>query len=151
LINLNQVASELVEKRFQLESLSIRATRLATEPPDVYTGPGTIAQNASGHFTLRLYCADPSFSWRSFLKPALTPGRMIPDDRFFSLRLTDLAGNEWAADRVFMDFRTGRDTEPSRRHCWRRHDDHPAVAGRGARNPGALDRRSGYDPGECPP
>lgn len=76
-------------------------TQKIDKDPIVYTGPGTIRQNDDGILELKLY------SKINDLKKEIshqfkhhTPGKIIADENYFTLKAIDMCGVEWISDNI---------------------------------------------------
>jgi len=76
-------------------------TQKTEDDPIIYTGPGTIYQDKHGILQLKLYsklndiCKELSYQSKNN-----TPGKIIARDDKFTLKATDMFGNEWVADNI---------------------------------------------------
>jgi len=78
-------------------------TQKKDKDPIIYTGPGTIYQDEQGILQLKLYSKlNDMYKELSYQLKNDTPGKIIARDDKFTLKATDMFGNEWAADNIWI-------------------------------------------------
>jgi len=88
---------------FEIDCIDITLTQKIDKDPIVYIGPGTIRQNENGILELKLY------SKINDLKKEIshqfkhhTPGKIIADENYFTLKAIDMSGVEWISDNIWV-------------------------------------------------
>lgn len=80
--------------------------------PIIYKGPGTIFQNDEKSFSVKIFCEGKLDVKEFFGKiNRLTPGKLIEDINYYSLKASDFAGNKWTANSIMPDLNGGIDIE----------------------------------------
>lgn len=94
---------KLISNTFEIDCIDIRLTQKIDKEPIVYNGPGTIYQDEHGVLRLKLYSKiiDIEKELSHQLKHH-TPGKVIADDDYFTLKAIDMSGTEWIADNVWV-------------------------------------------------
>ena len=94
---------KFISNSFEIDCIDIRLTQKKNKDPIVYTGPGTIYQDEHGILQLKLYSklSDADKEIPHHFKHH-KPGKIIPNDYFFTLKATDMSGNEWLADNIWI-------------------------------------------------
>lgn len=80
------------------------------ESPQVFEGPGLIAQDAAGELWLRMYPQDVSLAvgFRMlFTNDRTPPGVLLPPEAFYSLEAIDVEGHTWTCPRVRPQMSSG--------------------------------------------
>ena len=98
-----ETIEKFISNTFEIDCIDIRLTQKIEKEPIVYTGPGTICQDEHGILQLKLY------SKINDIKKELshqfkhhTPGKIIADDNYFTLKAIDMSGKEWIADNIWV-------------------------------------------------
>jgi hypothetical protein len=96
-----ETIDKFISNSFEIDCIDIRLTQKKDKDPIIYTGPGTIHQDEHGILQLKLY------SKINDIKKELshqfkhhTPGEIIADDNYFTLRAIDMSGKKWIADNI---------------------------------------------------
>ncbi len=94
---------KIISYSFEIDCIDIRLTQKKDKDPIVYTGPGTIYQDEYGILRLKLYSklSDIDKELSHQFKHHI-PGKIIASDNFFTLKATDMSGNEWVADYIWI-------------------------------------------------
>ena len=95
--------NKFISNSFEIDCIDIRLTQKKDKDPIVYRGPGTIYQDEHGILQLKLYSklGDTNKEISHHFKHC-RPGKIIASDEFFSLKATDMSGNEWLADDIYI-------------------------------------------------
>ncbi len=94
---------KFISNSFEIDCIDIRLTQKKDKDPIIYTGPGTIYQDEHGILQLKLYSElsdihkEISHQFKYHI-----PGKIIARDNFFTLEATDMFGNEWLADNIWI-------------------------------------------------
>ena len=98
-----ETIEKFISNTFEIDCIDIRLTQKIEKEPIVYTGPGTICQDEHGILQLKLY------SKINDIKKELshqfkhhTPGKIIADDNYFTLKAIDMSGKEWVSDNIWV-------------------------------------------------
>ena len=98
-----ETIDKFISNSFEIDCIDIRLTQKKDKDPIVYTGPGTIYQDEHGILRLKLYSKlsdiheELSHQFKHYI-----PGKIITSDNFFTLKATDMSGNEWIADYIWI-------------------------------------------------
>lgn len=98
-----ETIDKFISNSFEIDCIDICLTQKTDEDPIIYTGPGTIYQDKHGILQLKLYSKsndiekDLSHQFKHY-----PPGKIIPDEDYFTLKATDMSGNEWVADNILI-------------------------------------------------
>jgi len=95
--------NKFISNSLEIDCIDIRLTQKKDKDPIIYTGPGTIYQDEHGILQLKLYSklSDIHKGISHQFKHHI-PGKIIASDDFFTLKATDMSGNEWLADNVWI-------------------------------------------------
>lgn len=95
--------NKFISNSLEIDCIDIRLTQKKDKDPIIYTGPGTIYQDKHGILQLKLYSKsnDIEKGLSHQFKPHI-PGKIIASDNLFNLKATDMSGNEWAADNIWI-------------------------------------------------
>jgi len=103
-LNFNkETIDKFISNSFEIDCIDICLTQKTNEDPIIYRGPGTIYQDKHGILQLKLYSKlndiekDLSHQFKHY-----TPGKIIPHEDRFTLKATDMSGNEWFADNILV-------------------------------------------------
>jgi len=103
-LNFNEeTIDKFISNSFEIDCIDIRLTQKKDKDPIIYTGPGTIYQDEHGMLQLKLYSKlsdihkEISHQFKHHI-----PGKIIASDNFFTLEATDMSGNEWLADNIWI-------------------------------------------------
>lgn len=109
LIELNfskEIFVSVIKNALELDCIDITLTQNTSVEPKVFKGAGTIFQDESGTIRLKMYHGFQDLSKESFpLDLEYTPGEIIGDEHYYSLRAIDIHGNVWTARRVSVNRR----------------------------------------------
>ena len=98
-----ETIDKFISNSFEIDCIDICLTQKTDEDPIIYTGPGTIYQDKHGILQLKLYSKsndiekDLSHQFKHY-----PPGKIIPNEDYFTLKATDMFGNEWVADNILI-------------------------------------------------
>lgn len=98
-----ETIDKFISNSFEIDFIDIRLTQKKDKDPIIYTGPGTIYQDEHGILQLKLYSKindikkELSHQFKHY-----TPGEIIADDNYFTLRATDMSGKKWVADNIWI-------------------------------------------------
>jgi len=98
-----ETIDKFISNSFEIDCIDIRLTQKTDKDPIIYTGPGTIYQDKHGILQLKLYSRlndihkELSHQFKHHI-----PGKIITRDNFFTLKATDMSGNEWVADNIWI-------------------------------------------------
>jgi len=103
-LNFNkETIDKFISNSFEIDCIDIRLTQKKDKDPIIYTGPGTIYQDEHGILQLKLYSKlsdiqkELSHQFKHYI-----PGKIIASDNYFTLKATDMSGNEWVADNIWI-------------------------------------------------
>jgi len=98
-----ETIDKFISNSFEIDCIDIRLTQKKDKDPIIYTGPGTIYQDEHGILQLKLYSklSDIHKEISHHFKHRI-PGKIIVSDDFFTLKATDMSGNEWLADNIWI-------------------------------------------------
>ena len=96
-----ETIEKFLSNAFEIDCIDICLTQKIDNEPIVYTGPGTIYQDEHGVLRLKLYSKiidtkkelSHQFKYHK-------PGKLIPEDNYFTLKAIEMSGTEWIADNV---------------------------------------------------
>ena len=92
-----------ISNSFEIDCFDICLTQKTDKDPIIYTGPGTIYQDEHGILQLKLYSKlNDMHKELSYKSKNDTPGKIIAKDDKFTLKATDMFGNEWVADNIYI-------------------------------------------------
>ena len=93
---------KLMSSKFEIDCIDISLTQQIKEDPIIYNGSGTIYQDENGVLSLKLYAKRTNTEKKlsHIFKPHVQ-GRIIGNEDYFSLRATDMSGNEWSAEDIW--------------------------------------------------
>jgi len=103
-LNFNkETIDKFISNSFEIDCIDICLTQKTDKDPIKYTGPGTIYQDEHGILRLKLYSKinDIKKELSHQLKDYM-PGKIIASDDYFTLKATDMSGNEWVADNIWI-------------------------------------------------
>ena len=98
-----ETIDKLISNSFEIDCIDICFTQKTDKNPIIYTGPGTIYQDEHGILQLKLYSKindidkELSHQFKHY-----TPGEIITDDNYFTLRATAMSGKKWVADNIWI-------------------------------------------------
>lgn len=103
-MNLNaKTIDKFISNTFEIDCIEMTLTQKVDDDPIVYSGPGTIKQNGNGILELKLYCKINDIKKEmSHRFKHHTPGKIISDDSYFSLKAIDMSGVEWTSDNIWI-------------------------------------------------
>jgi hypothetical protein len=99
-----KLIESLLKKDFVLDCPKIILTQ--SEPSEgktetiEYSGAGTIAQEKSGEFLVKVFCGGHPPKSEVFKINRTTPGKIIPKSEYYVLSAVDTKGSSWQADVV---------------------------------------------------
>ena len=94
---------KFISNTFEIDCIDITLTQKIEEEPIIYTGPGTIFQDEHGILQLKLYSKISDFKKELSHKfKHYTPGKIIADDNYFTLKAVDMSGQEWVSDNIWV-------------------------------------------------
>ena len=94
---------KFISNTFEIDCIDICLTQKIEKEPIVYTGPGTIYQDEHGILQLKLYSKIKDIKKElSHQFKHHTPGKIIADDNYFTLKAIDMSGKEWVADNIWV-------------------------------------------------
>ena len=100
--NINTV-EQFTSNTFEIDCIDITLTQKIDKDPIVYAGPGTIRQNEDGMLELKLYSKINDL--RKVISHQFkhhTPGKIIADENYFTLKAIDMSGVEWISDNIWV-------------------------------------------------
>jgi hypothetical protein len=98
-----ETIGKFISNSFEIDCFDICLTQKTDKDPIIYRGSGTIYQDEHGILQLKLYSRlndthkDLSHQFKHHI-----PGKIITRDNFFTLKATDMSGNEWFADNILV-------------------------------------------------
>jgi hypothetical protein len=96
-----ETIDKFISNSFEIDCFDICLTQKTDNDPIIYTGPGTIYQDEQGILQLKLYSKlNDMYKELSYQSKNNTPGKIIARDNKFTLKATDMFGNEWVADNI---------------------------------------------------
>jgi hypothetical protein len=103
---------KFISNSFEIDCFDICLTQKTDKDPIIYTGPGTIYQDEHGILQLKLYSKlNDMYKELSYQFKNDIPGKIIAKDDKFTLKATDMFGNEWVADNIWIFGSTSYFTE----------------------------------------
>ncbi len=98
----NDTINKLMSSKFEIDYIDIDLTQQIKENPIIYNGSGTIYQDENGVLNLKLYAKRTNIEKKlSHSFKHYVPGKIIGNEDYFSLRATDMSGNEWCAENIW--------------------------------------------------
>ena len=98
-----ETIDKFISNSFEIDCFDICLTQKTDKDPIIYTGPGTIYQDEHGILQLKLYSKlSDMYKELSYQSKNDTPGKIIAKDDKFTLKATDMFGNEWVADNIWI-------------------------------------------------
>jgi hypothetical protein len=106
-LNFSQkILDAVIKNSLELDCINVTLTQNVETNPVVFKGPGTIFQDENGTLRLKMYHAFQDLPKEIFpLDLEYTPGEIIRDKHYSSLRAMDIHGNVWTARRVSVNRR----------------------------------------------
>ena len=103
----NDTINKLISSKFEIDYIEINLTQQIEENPIIYNGSGTIYQDENGVLNLKLLAKGTNVEKKlsHIFKPHVQ-GRIIGNEDYFSLRATDMSGNEWCAEDIWPSANT---------------------------------------------
>ena len=100
-----KIIDKFISNSFKIDCIDIRLTQKKDKDPIIYRGPGTIYQDEHGILQLKLYSklSDIHKEISHQFKHHIL-GKIIVRDKFFTLEATDMFGNEWFANDIWISF-----------------------------------------------
>lgn len=99
----NGTINKLISSKFEIDCIDINLTQQIKENPIIYDGSGTIYQDENGVLNLKLYAKRTNIDKKvSHMFKNYPPGKIIGNEDYFSLRATDMSGNEWSAENMWL-------------------------------------------------
>ena len=96
-----ETIDKFISNSFEIDCIDIRLTQKKDKDPIIYTGPGTICQDEHGMLQIKLYSKiNDKKKELSHQFKQHTPGEIIADDNYFTLRAIDMSGKKWIADNI---------------------------------------------------
>ena len=90
-----ETIDKLISNSFEIDCIDICLTQKTDKDPIVYTCPGTIYQDEHEILQLKLYSKlNDMYKELSYQLKNDTPGKIIAKDDKFTLKATDMFGNE---------------------------------------------------------
>ena len=97
-----ETIEKIISNTFEIDCIDISLTQKIEKEPIEYNGPGTIYQDEQGILQLKIYSRIKDMKKEvSNLFKYHTPGKIIADDNYFSLKAVDMSGKEWVSDKVW--------------------------------------------------
>ena len=106
-----ETINKFISNSFEIDCFDICLTQKTDNDPIIYTGPGTIYQDKYGILQLKLYSKLSDIYKELSYQLKNIPGKIIARDDKFTLKATDMFGNEWAADNIWIFDSTSYFTE----------------------------------------
>ena len=98
-----ETIDKFISNSFEIDCFDICLTQKTEKDPIIYTGPGTIYQDKLGILQLKLYSKlNDMYKELSYQSKNDIPGKIIARDDKFTLKATDMLGNEWGADNIWI-------------------------------------------------
>jgi hypothetical protein len=103
-LNFNkETIDKFISNLFEIDCIDICLTQKTDKDPIKYTGPGTIYQDEHGILQLKLYSKINDIKKELSHQFKHYPlGKIIADENYFNLEATDMSGNEWVADNIWI-------------------------------------------------
>lgn len=99
----NDTINKLISSKFEIDCIDINLTQQIEKTPIIYSGPGTIYQDENGVLNLKLYAKIIDIDKEiSHISKHFVPGKIIGNENYFSLRATDMSGNEWGTENIWL-------------------------------------------------
>jgi hypothetical protein len=103
--------SAYVDRSLEIDCSKVTLREGKEHSPQIFEGPGLIAQDKAGAFQLRMFPRDVSqligFQML-FANQNVPPGVLLPPEAFYSLEATDWEGHTWTCPRVHPQMSSGR-------------------------------------------
>ena len=94
---------KFISNSFEIDCFDICLTQKTENDPIIYTGPGTIYQDEQGILQLKLYSKlNDMYKELSYQSKNDIAGKIIARDDKFTLKATDMFGNEWVTDNIWI-------------------------------------------------
>lgn len=99
----NDTINKLISSKFEIDCIDIDLTQQIKENPIIYDGSGTIYQDENGVLNLKLLAKGTNIEKKlSHMFKNYPPGKIIGNEDYFFLRATDMSGNEWSAENMWL-------------------------------------------------
>lgn len=101
---------QFMRRTFEIDCPQMSLRQNVESNPLTYAGPGTIYQTEEGKLLFKLYSTgerDTGLLMRTFGPGALKTGEIIPRTEYFTLKATDMRGEDWRCDVVLPEFSQG--------------------------------------------
>lgn len=103
-----QDIEELLQGRFELDCPRIELIPcVANSKKKALSGSGYIALNKDGYFDLKVYFPDAFPIDEVFEKLNWEPGKIIGNEAYYDLVVSDISGHKWQAERFIPDKNSG--------------------------------------------
>jgi hypothetical protein len=91
------------ENKFKHDCVNIELTKNDCSTV-TYHGPGEVWQDEGGVISFKCFCRDEhGTAVKSFLNnAALEAGKIIPDEAYYSMRMTTFDNTKWSAEDVWL-------------------------------------------------
>lgn len=99
----NDTINKLISGKFEIDCIDINLIQQIEKDPLVYSGSGTIYQDKNRVLNLKM-CSKiiNRDKTMSHMFKDYVPGRIIEKEDYFSLRATDISGDEWTAEDLWL-------------------------------------------------
>ncbi|MEA2095258.1 MAG: hypothetical protein U9P73_01005, partial [Candidatus Cloacimonadota bacterium] len=98
------IVKEIKESVFQLDCINIELIQNTKNNPKIYSGPGLIYQEKDGALKYKMFPPEDIniIEYDNFFNfPKL--GEMIGEEEYYSLKILDIANNEWFSERIQLN------------------------------------------------
>ena len=91
----------LISNTFVIDCIQIQLSQQTDNDPIIYSGSGSIFQQADGNFHLKLYHSINDIYKEMMPRiDDVQPGKIIDRDQYFSMEAMDMSGNLWLAENI---------------------------------------------------
>ena len=93
---------ELRDGTWELDCPQMILRRSSESDEDVYEGGGYIKRDQDGGLRFKLY-SERQVDIKSVFRPKGTPGKLIDDQEYYEMSVTDAQGRTWKSDRILTE------------------------------------------------
>ena len=100
------IYNEIENKALDINCISMTLIQCNEECSMVFTGTGFIKQNSEGILSFRLLYdgrQEESIQTKLAFRNSLSAGSIIPEEHFFDLEATDIHGNKWYSEKIYLN------------------------------------------------
>ncbi|MCD9493211.1 hypothetical protein GLP30_20755, partial [Photobacterium phosphoreum] len=100
------IYNDIKNQSLDINCITMKLIQCSEKNSEVFIGTGFIKQDNKGKLSFRLlYDGREEHSLQDKLayRDSLSSGSIIPEDHFFNLEATDIHGNKWYSDKIYLN------------------------------------------------